>query len=194
MNWYVHGRSDRCVGFIQDGSVCEGGNCEHLEDGDQAHGFSGEADSFGSEHYLMCKICYEQFLENRKTEPVDCEDCCMETPRNEGISYIPYFCEELPRERNRIFVCNICKELPAHKARLERDERDMEADKLEAEMNDNKAHMSREDDGVDELLDDDDIDVYDDPIFEPIEPDEGTDIIDDDDDDDDVIFPDEEQH
>lgn len=194
MNWYVHSTTSRCVGFIQDGSVSEGGNCEHLEDGDQAHGYSGEADSFGSEIYLMCRPCYEQFLENRKTEPVDCEDCCMETPRNEGISYTPYFCDELPRERNRIFVCNICKELPAHKARLERDERDMEADKLEAEMNDNKAHMSREDDGVDELLDDDDIDVYDDPIFEPVEPDEGTDITDDDDDDDDFVFTDEEQH
>lgn len=173
MNWYVHSTTTRCVGFIQDGGICEGGNCEHLEDGDQAHGYSGEADSYGAEHYLMCKACYDQFLIDRQTEPVDCEDCGMDVPRNEGISYIPYFCDELPRERNRIFVCNICKELPGHKSRLKRDERDMEADKLEAEMNDSKAHMSHEDDGVPEPLDDDDIDVYPDPIFNPVEPEEG---------------------
>lgn len=172
MNWYVHGKTSRCVGFIQEGGVCEGGNCEHLEDGDQAHGYCGEADSFGEEHHLMCLPCYEAFLEERKTEPVDCEDCGMDVPRNEGVNYTPYFCDELPRERNRIFVCNTCKELPAHKYRLERDERDMEADKLEAEMNDNKAHVSHED-GVPEPIDDDDIDVYPDDIFEPKEPEEG---------------------
>lgn len=194
MNWYVHATTTRCVGFIQDGGVCEGSNCEHLEDGDQAYGYCGEADSFGEEHHLMCKPCYEKFLEDRKTEPVDCEDCGMDIPRNEGISYIPYFCDELPRERNRIFVCNTCRELPAHKYRLERDERDMEAAKLEAEMNDDKAHMSLEDDGMPEDLDDDDIDVYPDPIFEPREPEEGEEPELELEEEDDIPFLDEEHH
>lgn len=196
MNWMVHGTTSRCVGFIQEGSICEGGNCEHLEDGDAAHGYSGEADTWGAEHYLMCKPCYDQFLIDRTTEPVDCEDCGMDHPRNEGISYIPYFCEELPRESNRIFVCNTCKELPAHKYRLERDERDMEADKLEAEMNDDKAHMSHEDDGVPEPLDDDDIDVYPDPIFEEREPEEGEEPEGPEleEEDHDIPFPDEDRH
>lgn len=174
MNWYVHSRTTRCVGFVQEGSVCEGGNCEHLEDGDQAYGYSGESDSWGSEHYLMCKPCYEQFLIDRQTEPEDCYDCGMDKPRNEGISYTPYFCDEMPRERNRVFVCNICKELPAHQNRLAQDERDMEADKREAEMNNNDTHLSREDDGLEPLLDDDDIDVYEDEVvFDPLEPEEG---------------------
>jgi hypothetical protein len=174
MNWYVHSTTTRCVGFIQDGNVCEGGNCEHLEDGDQAHGYSGEADSWGSEHYLMCKSCYDQFLIDRQTELVDCEDCGLDVPRNEGKNYTPYFCDELPRERNRIFVCNNCAPLPAHQSRLAQDDRDMEADKLEAEMNDNMTHMASEDDGADDPIDDDDIDVYDDGIFgEPLVPEEG---------------------
>lgn len=182
MNWFVHGKTSKCVGFIQEGSVCEGGNCEHLEDGDQAHGYSGESDGHGSEHYLMCKPCYDQFLIDRQTAEVECEDCCMETPRNEGISYTPFFCEELPRERNQIFVCNVCKELPGHLTRLARDEEDMEAAKREAEMNDNKNHLSREDDGIDEPIDDDDIDVYDDEVpFEPLAPEEGEEPVTDDD-------------
>jgi hypothetical protein len=50
----------------------------------------------------------------------------------------------------------------------------MEAAKREAEMNDNKNHLSREDDGIDPPLDDDDIDVYEDEVhFEPLEPEEG---------------------
>jgi hypothetical protein len=137
MNWFVHGTTSKHVGFIRDGNACEGGNCEHLTDGDQAYGQSSECDSFGSEVYLMCKECYEKFLVDRVTELVDCDDCGMDLPRNETRSYIPYSVDELPRIKFQKTICNTCWEMPQHQRRLEVDKEDRAADERElAENND----------------------------------------------------------
>ena len=159
MNWYVHGTTSKHVGFIRDGGACEGGNCEHLTDGDQAYGQSSECDSFGSEVYLMCKECYEKFLVDRVTELVDCDDCGMDLPRNETKSYIPYSVDELPRIKFQKIICNTCWEMPQHQRRLEVDKEDRAADQRElAENNDEfwDGDDDIDDDDFDDLDDDED--------------------------------------
>lgn len=154
MNWYVHGRTSKQVGFLQEGSVCEGGNCEHLAEGDQAFGFSGEADEFGEERYLMCKECYEAFLAQRKTEPLECSDCGNEFPRNTLTRYIPYVLDGSPSENedSKRWVCKTCVELPRHQQRLENDEFLREEDDRRADDLDDRL-------GFDEPDDDDDDDT-----------------------------------
>ncbi|MNM20154.1 hypothetical protein D3C81_304870 [compost metagenome] len=124
MNWYVHGRTSRKTGFQQDGHVCEGGNCEHLKEGDQAYGYSGEADSFGEEHHLMCEPCYLAFLAHRRTEPIECSDCGQEFPRNTLTRYVPYVLDGSPSENEdaKRWVCKGCVEMPRHKDRLANDQ------------------------------------------------------------------------
>lgn len=90
MNWFTFGFTSRKVGFVQDGSVCEGGNCEHLKEGDKAYGHSSENDSFGSEMYLMCQKCYEEFLEERQKELISCNDCSVQWPRKDLKPYTVY--------------------------------------------------------------------------------------------------------
>lgn len=128
MNWFVHGTTDKCIGFLQDGGVCEGGNCEHLKPGDQAYGHSSECDSFGSEMYLYCEACYKAFVEARKVELIHCDDCGSEVPRNETISHVPYYVDEYPREKWRKVVCKPCQTQPRHLRRLEVDEEEKSHD------------------------------------------------------------------
>lgn len=127
-NWFKHGRTDLCAGFQQQGNVCEGGNCNHLKEGDQAYGYSSENDSFGSEYYLMCQLCFEEFLEKRKKEPVECHDCKAEVPRNTTKIHIPYFVDEEPRAKWAKIICSECQTKGPHLRRLERDEEDRSHD------------------------------------------------------------------
>lgn len=127
-NWFKHGRTDLCAGFQQQGNVCEGGNCEHLKEGDQAYGYSSENDSFGSEYYLMCESCFEEFLEKRKKEPVECYDCKAEVPRNTTKIHIPYFVDEEPRSKWAKIICSECQTKGPHLRRLERDEEERSHD------------------------------------------------------------------
>ena len=124
MNWFVSGRTSLKVGFQQDGGVCEGGNCEHLKEGDEAYGYSGEADSFGEERHLMCQPCYEAFLIARRVEPTECNDCGREFPRNELKRYVPYALDGSPSENEaaKRWICKTCLEMPRHKDRLANDE------------------------------------------------------------------------
>lgn len=129
MNWFAHSRSSHCVGFIKEGGACEGGSCEHLKEGDKAFGESSENDSFGSEVYLYCEPCYEKFLEERKAELVDCNDCKGEFPRSETRFYTPYDPDSLPHERVRFQLCKDCLKGDRHKQRLERDQANADADR-----------------------------------------------------------------
>lgn len=157
MNWYVHGRTSQKVGFQQDGSVCEGGSCEHLKEGDQAHGYSGEADSFGQEHYLMCEECYEKFLKQRRIEPIECDDCSGEFPRNQMYRYVPYYADGSPSEIEdaKRWVCKNCQELPRHKQRLENDEYHRHLDDERSHDFDDHMDFDDDDDEPDELPDED---------------------------------------
>lgn len=127
-NWLKHGRTDLCVGFQQQDHICEGGNCDHLKEDDQAYGFSSENDSFGAEYYLMCKSCFEEFLEERKKEPVECYDCKAEVPRNTTKTHIPYFVDEEPRKKWAKIICSECQTKGPHLRRLEQDEEDRSHD------------------------------------------------------------------
>lgn len=135
MNWYVHGRTERCVGFGQQGGVCEGDHCEHLNDGDQAYGYSGEADSMGSELNLMCKDCFNEFMEKRKIEPEDCDDCGGEFPRNELRTYTSYsdLSEGVSADECRLWLCKACLVAPTHARRVENDDylRDQDSQDLD---------------------------------------------------------------
>lgn len=119
MNWYVHGRTQQIVGAEPD----EGGRCGHLKDGDVAFGYSGEADSFGEERYLKCQPCYEAFLQVRKTEPTECDDCGQEFPRNTLYRYVPYIMDGSPSENedSKRWVCKDCQTKDRHIQRLEND-------------------------------------------------------------------------
>lgn len=129
MNWFTHSRSDLVVGFGKDGGVCEGGNCEHLKHGDKAYGQSSENDPWGSESYLMCQKCFEAFVEARKVEPIDCDDCGRDVPRNKTVSHIPYYVDEFPREKWKKVICEDCQKLPRHLRRLAIDEEEREQDR-----------------------------------------------------------------
>ena len=133
MNWYIHGSTDLKVGFGRDGESCEGGCCEHLNVGDVAAGYSGEADEWGREEFLMCGPCYNQFQKDRLEELTECKDCKVEVPFNRGSNYTPYDseCTHAERMNSRFFVCNNCKAASKHQARLERDRQDRDKD-LEA--------------------------------------------------------------
>ena len=119
MNWYVHGVHPQVVGVEPD----EGGHCEHLKKGDEAYGYSGEADSFGEERYLKCKPCYEAFLLHRKTEPLECDDCGQEFPRNTMYRHIPYVLDGSPSENedSKLWICKGCQTQDRHLRRLEND-------------------------------------------------------------------------
>lgn len=127
-NWFKHGKTDLCVGFLQQGNICEGGNCEHLKENDQAFGYTSENDSFGSEYYLYCETCYNEFLEERKVVPVECHDCKGKFPRNETCTHIPYFVDEEPRAKWAKIICNGCRVKPRHLARLDADEEERSHD------------------------------------------------------------------
>lgn len=127
-NWFKHGRTDLKVGFQQSGGICENGHCTCLKEGDQAHGFCGEHDSFGAEYYLMCKECFELYLEARQEDLVECHDCRQGVPRRATKKHIPYFVDEEPRDKWAKLICSDCQEKPFHLARLEKDEEDRSHD------------------------------------------------------------------
>lgn len=127
-NWFGFGKTQLQVGFQQEGSICEGGNCEHLKESDQAFGYTAEKDSFGSEYYLYCETCYNQFLLNRKAEPVICHDCMEDVPRNTTVTHIPYFVDEEPRSKWAKIICSECRVKPRHLARLDADEEERSHD------------------------------------------------------------------
>lgn len=128
MNWFTFGQTSLCVGFERDGGACEGGNCEHLKHEDQAFGQSSENDSFGSEVYLMCEACYNEFLVERRTEAVTCYCCKEEFPRNETVFYLQYDTESIPSERFRGQVCKVCEQGERHQNNLRRDKEECERD------------------------------------------------------------------
>lgn len=127
-NWFAHGRTTLKVGFGQQGSECEGGSCKHLKEGDVATGYTSENDSFGSEVYLYCSNCYDQFLERRKAEPVVCNDCSATVPRNTAKFHIPYYVDEQPAAKWLSIVCKDCQTKPRHLKRLEIDEEERSHD------------------------------------------------------------------
>lgn len=129
MNWMTRGLTDKKVGFVQDGNICEGGNCEHLNRGDKAHAHSSENDSFGSEMYLMCKVCWEQDKIDRQEELVHCNDCRSEFPRKNMRFYKAYDSESIESEIFRADICLQCWDAPRHQARLERDEERRQEDR-----------------------------------------------------------------
>lgn len=137
MNWYNHGLSSKRVGFIQEGQVCEGGNCEHLQEGDAAHGQTSEHDSMGSEVYLMCKACYEEFLVGRQQELLECHDCHGEFPRNKTRFYKAYDSESIESEIFRADICLTCWNATRHQTRLARDSERAEEDRLAIYGDDN---------------------------------------------------------
>lgn len=128
-NWMTFGLTSKKVGFEMEGSVCEGGNCEHLKEGDRAYGHSSENDSMGSEMYLFCKPCYEQFLEDRRNEPVSCSDCGLEHPRRDTKFYTPYDPGTIESERTRLQICKGCLEGDRHKRRLAIDQENIDRDR-----------------------------------------------------------------
>lgn len=158
MNWICSSTTDKHVGFGKQGGECEGGNCEHLKVGDKAFGESSENDSFGSEVYLYCEPCYNEFLEARRNELTECRDCGLEVPHCEGRDHTPYDseCTHAERMNSKFFVCNTCRELPKHQARLQRDtERrnedidEMEADEESFEFEDDPDAFFDDDDSLD---------------------------------------------
>lgn len=122
MNWITRGLTDKKVGFERDGGICEGGNCAHLKRGDRAHAHSSENDSFGSEMYLMCKVCWEQDKIDRQEELVHCNDCRGEFPRKDTRFYKAYDSESIEAEIFRCDICLPCWNAARHQARLARDE------------------------------------------------------------------------
>lgn len=122
MNWITRGLTDKKVGFERDGGICEGGNCAHLKRGDRAHAHSSENDSFGSEMYLMCKVCWEQDKIDRQEELVHCNDCRGEFPRKDTRFYKAYDSESIEAEIFRCDLCLPCWNAARHQARLMRDE------------------------------------------------------------------------
>ena len=160
MNWFTRGLTDKRVGFGQDGSDCEGGACPHLNQGDKAFGYTAENDSFGSEMYLLCRLCYDEHLEERKTELVGCDDCQGEFPRNETISHIPYFVDEYPREKWRKVVCKSCQTQPRHLRRLEVDEEERSHDQ-DAQDDWFDTHGPDDEPDHEEPVDDDQFETFD---------------------------------
>lgn len=167
MNWMTHSTTDLKVGFEKDGKDCEGGNCEHLQRGDKAYGQSAENDPWGSEIHLMCQKCYEAFVAGRKVEPIDCDDCSREVPRNKTISHIPYYVDEFPREKWKKVVCEDCQKLPRHLRRLEIDEEEREQDRRRSDELDDWMPDDIDDD-EDEVPDDQFEDFNDEPSFLPL--------------------------
>lgn len=161
-NWFTRGLTDKRVGFGQDGSDCEGGACSHLSNGDKAHGYTAENDSFGSEMYLLCRLCYNEHLEARKTELVSCDDCKGEFPRNETISHIPYFVDELPAEKWKKIVCVECQALPRHLRRLEVDEEERSHDQ-DAQDDWFDAHGPDDEPDHEEPVPDDEFETFEEP-------------------------------
>lgn len=127
-NWLNFGKTQLKAGFQQEGNICEGGNCEHLQKGDQSFGFTAENDSFGSEYYLYCETCYNQFLLDRKNELVICHDCMEDVPRNTTVTHIPYYVDEEPRAKWAKIICNDCRVKPRHLVRLDADEEERSHD------------------------------------------------------------------
>lgn len=127
-NWMTFGLTSKKVGFQMDGGICEGGNCDHLKEGDRAYGHSSENDSMGSEMYLYCQPCYEQFLEDRRNELVRCSDCGVEHPRRDSKVYTPYDPGTLESERLRLQICKGCLQGDRHKRRLDNDQANIEND------------------------------------------------------------------
>lgn len=153
MNWYVHGRTSLQAGFEQQGHICEGGSCEHLAKGDAAYGYAGEADSFGEERNLMCEPCYNAFMEQRRVEPIECNDCQQEFPRNTLFRFVPFIMDGSPGENedSKLWICKSCQEGDRHKRRMENDEEDRRREQeWEDERND---ELGFDDDEPDDLED-----------------------------------------
>ena len=137
MNWFTSGLTSKRVGFIMEGGVCEGGNCEHLQEGDKAYGQSSENDSMGSEMYLMCKPCYEAFVAMKRVESIQCSDCHQMFPRNELTRFIPYDADGSPGEQEmaKRWLCKTCVEAPRHQRRLADEEHVRMQDEREDDFN-----------------------------------------------------------
>ena len=155
MNWFVHARCSLEVGADNTGSGSyEGGHCDHLRKGDKCAGYSGEADDFGEEIYLMCQPCYDSFLEKRKVEPTRCNDCQQEFPKNTLIRYIPYFVDgsRSEQENAKLWICQSCQGMSRHLNRVENDKAEREADeKWDQDRDDELGY----DDGPDHFPEDD---------------------------------------
>ena len=162
MNWFTHGRTSKSVGFGEEGGVCEGGACEHLQPGDLAYGHTSENDSMGSEMYLLCNPCYMNHLEERRTEPVDCSDCGKEVPRCDTISHTPYFVDEYPREKWTKTICKECQTGPKHLRRLEVDEEEKSHDQ-DAQDDWFDQHGPDDEPDDEEEIPDDQFESFDDP-------------------------------
>jgi hypothetical protein len=145
MGWTTFGLTHKEVGFVMDGNVCEGGHCEHLDNGGEVFGHSSEHDSFGSEMYLMCKPCYEKFVVEKREEPTTCHDCGGEFPRSQTVTYTPYDPGTPEYERIRMRICKGCQQEARHKDRLLRDQQEIDRDREEMESLDDE-HWDREDD------------------------------------------------
>lgn len=122
-------RTSLVVGYQQNGDDYEGGNCQHLVQGQRAFGRSVEMDSMGSESYLMCEACYKEATAERQTERVLCHDCKLSGPRGEMVPYIPY--EEFGEheyQRVKLHICKSCQTGETHLERLRNDKRLMDKD------------------------------------------------------------------
>lgn len=128
-NKFKHSRTTLCVGYTQNGDDYEGGNCEHLKEGERAHGRSQEIDSMGSESYLMCRECYEKLVAEHNEELVRCNDCLLSFKRSQTITYTPYEESAEPEyQRVKFSVCKDCQGQEKHLDRLRHDNRLMDKD------------------------------------------------------------------
>lgn len=113
------------------GEIINGADyCDHVtpETLENAVGYYYERDSFGlAGAEIVCRVCRESSLKEEQEAPVCCHDCMRTVPLKESISWTPYDFYA-PQGDVPTIVCLSCTNESKHKARVQRDNDDYQAE------------------------------------------------------------------
>lgn len=120
--WHGHGKTGLNVGFKQHGYFDEAGHCFHLRFGDQAFGYASLKSGDGRiKMTLKCETCFNDYVQQRQSEAVCCNDCNNHMPRSNTQLFVPYDREGMSEEEAQLVICHNCWQEDIHVARLAAD-------------------------------------------------------------------------